>query len=103
MTTSPSYRRPTLDFDYNRQRAGELHSEMAHALFSKGVTALTPSWRTVRSFGLAFVVATGAFWAVMMKDPPKTIAADPNIAVGVFSPMSLHVPLDLPSGDYLAN
>lgn len=45
-----------------------------------------------RSWALAFVLATGAFWFPMLKDPPKTIAADP---IPIFSPLKLKIPSDL--------
>ena len=59
--------------------------------------------RTLRNFGLAFLVATGAFWAVMLQDPPKTVAADPSTSAQPFSPLDLKVSFDLPTGDYVAN
>ncbi len=50
--------------------------------------------RTIRNACLALLVATGAFWAVMLKDPPKTEAAAPQITAP-FSPLSLPIPANL--------
>ena len=45
-----------------------------------------------RSWTLAFALATGGFWFIMAKDPPK-VAANPAAA---FSPLSLTIPSGLP-------
>jgi hypothetical protein len=45
------------------------------------------------------LVATGAFWGVMLNDPPKTEAADPSTSAKAFSPLDLPIPLDLPFAD----
>ena len=58
-------------------------------------TACTP--RTLRNLGLAMMVATGAFWTVMLNNPPKTEAA-PQIMT--LSPMTLPVAGNLPTGVY---
>ena len=50
----------------------------------------------VKSWALTFVLATGAFWLVMAKDPPKSVAADP---ITVFSPLEIQIPADLPSSE----
>ncbi len=101
MKTSTNYGRP--DYDLQREVAAQARAEMMNDAMSKGLSALTPSRRTLRNLGLAFLVATGAFWAVMLQDPPKTVAADPTMSTKAFSPLDLKVPLDLPTGDYIAN
>ena len=53
---------------------------------------------TVRNFCVAMLVATGAFWAVTLLNPPKTEAAVPQMTQ--FSPMSMPVPANLPIGVY---
>ena len=53
---------------------------------------------TIRNFCLAMLVATGAFWAVMLQTPTKTEAAVPQMTQ--FSPMSMPVPANLPIGVY---
>ncbi len=59
-----------------------------------GMTMLMlKSWMNRKSWALAFVIATGAFWVTMLKDPPKTIAADPSTA---FSVMDIKIPSGLP-------
>ena len=45
-------------------------------------------------FALAFVLATGAFWLTMFKDPPKSVAADPTQTA---QPLEVKVPTGLPS------
>ena len=53
--------------------------------------------RTLRNFGLAFLVATGAFWAVMLQAPPKTVAAmQEGMNIGQ---VSLTAAQDMPSFD----
>ncbi len=61
------------------------------------------SWMNWKSWAVAFVLATGAFWLTMLKDPPKTVAADPSTSAKAFSALHLKVPVDLPTGDYVAN
>jgi hypothetical protein len=100
MKTSPAYDRPYIDYDQHRLVAGRMRSEMMNNLMSKGAKAVAPSRRTLRNFCLAFLVATGAFWTVMLKDPPKTVAADPSALTKAFSPLDLMVSVDLPTGDY---
>ena len=43
---------------------------------------------------LAFVLATGAFWLTMFKDPPKSVAANPTQTA---QPLDVKVPTGLPS------
>jgi hypothetical protein len=100
MKTSPAYDRPYIEYDQHRLLAGRMRSEMMNSLISKGATTVAPSRRALRNFGLAFLVATGAFWTVMLKDPPKTVAADPSTLTKAFSPLDLMVSVDLPTGDY---
>ncbi len=99
----PDYDRPFIDYDLQREVAAQMRAEAMNDAISKGLSAVTPSRRTLRNLGLAFLVATGAFWAVMLQDPPKTVAADPSSSTKAFSPLDLKVPLDLPTGDYIAN
>ncbi len=100
MLTLPNHDHPAIDYDFHRGVAAQMRAERMNDTLSKGLTVVTPSHRTLRNVGLAFVVATGAFWTVMLKDPPKTIAADPSASTNAFSPLDLKIPLDLPSGDY---
>ena len=53
--------------------------------------------RTLRNFGFAMLVATGAFWTVMLNNPPKTEAAPQMMTL---SPMTLPVTGNLPTGVY---
>jgi hypothetical protein len=99
----PDYDRPFMDYHSYRQVVGRLRAEAVSDAISKGVSAATPSRRTLRTFGLAFLVATGAFWAVMLQDPPKTVAADPSTSSQPLSPLGMQVPFDLPTGDYIAH
>ncbi len=50
--------------------------------------------RQLYLFTLAFVVATGAFWLTMLKDPPKSVAANPTQTA---QPFDIKVPTGLPS------
>jgi hypothetical protein len=52
------------------------------------------SWLSWRSWTLAFVLATGAFWLTMAKDPPRSVASDPTSG---FSPLEIKVPSGLPT------
>lgn len=49
--------------------------------------------RKLKMFAVAFVLATGAFWVTMLKDPPKTMAADPMPSIVI---QDLKIPSDLP-------
>ena len=51
------------------------------------------SWK---SWVLAFVLATGAFWLSLAKDPPRSVAADPTSG---FSPLAITVPSGLPTAE----
>ena len=53
---------------------------------------------TVRNFGFALLVATSAFWAVMLQTPPKTEAAVPQMTQ--LSPLSMPIPVNLVIGAY---
>jgi hypothetical protein len=99
-TTMPNQDRGFIDYDFHRGVAAQMRAERMNKTLAKGLTVTLPSRRTLRNLGLAFVLATGAFWTVMLKDPPKTIAADPSASTNAFSPLDLKIPLDLPSGDY---
>lgn len=99
----PDYDRPFIDYHSYRQVAGRLRAEAVNDAISKGISAAAPSRRTLRNLGLAFLVATGAFWAVMLQDPPKTVAANPSTSGQPLSPLGLQVPFDLPTGDYIAH
>jgi hypothetical protein len=37
--------------------------------------------RQLYLLAIAFVLATGAFWLTMLKDPPKSVASDPTRAL----------------------
>ncbi len=96
MTTSLD--RP--NYDHYRSVAAHMRAEMLNDAASRGLSAITPSRRTARNLGLAFLLATGAFWTVMLNDPPKTEAADPSASVKAFSPLDLPMPLGLPIADH---
>ncbi len=51
------------------------------------------SWMSWKTWAVAFVLATGAFWLTMLKDPPRTIAAEPSAA---FSISDIKIPSTLP-------
>jgi hypothetical protein len=103
MTTSldrPTYDRPYIDYDHCRTVAGQIRAEMMTDAASRGLAVVTPSRRTLRNLGLAFLLAAGAFWTVMLNDPPKTVAADPNASAKAVSPLDLPMPLGLPAADH---
>ena len=52
--------------------------------------------RKVKMFAVAFALATAAFWVTMLKDPPKSVAADPT---GGFSIRDVQVPSSLPTAE----
>ena len=52
--------------------------------------------RHIKSWAMAAVLATGAFWLSMAKDPPMSVAADPTSG---FSPLDIKVPSGLPTAD----
>ena len=49
-----------------------------------------------KSWAVAFLLATGAFWLTMAKDPPKSVASDPTSG---FSPLEIKVPSGLPTAE----
>ena len=99
----PAYHRPDIDYVAHGERAARMRSEMINAALGKGLATVTLSRRTARNLSLAFLVATGAFWVVMLKDPPTTVAADPSMVEKGFSPLDLTVPVDLPTSSYIDN
>jgi hypothetical protein len=104
MTSShdrPDYDRPFIDHDFHRNVAAQIRAEAMNDAFARGLSVVTPTQRTLRNLGLAFLVATGAFWTVMLNDPPKTVAADPSTSAKAFSPLDLPIPLDLPAADHV--
>jgi len=56
--------------------------------------------RTLKVFGLAFVLAGAAFVLTMLKDPPKSVASDPTQTI---QPNDIKIQTGIPSGDYDAN
>jgi hypothetical protein len=60
---------------------------------------MTISKRTIVLFAAAFMVATGAFWAVMLTTPPLTSAAEHSSGVPVFDMMRI-APATLPVVGY---
>jgi hypothetical protein len=53
--------------------------------------------RKLSLFVAAFIVATSAFWVIMLTDPPKTEAAGQSGAV--FSVDDIAIPKDLPTAE----
>ena len=51
--------------------------------------------RQLYLLAIAFMLATGAFWLTMLKDPPKSVASDPTRITDRSS--DLRVPIGLPS------
>jgi hypothetical protein len=99
----PDHHRPDIDYFAYRERAARMRSEMINDALAKGLSTVTPSRAAVRNLCLALLVATGAFWVVMLKDPPTTVAADPSTSTKALSPLNLKVPVDSPTGDYIPN
>ncbi len=103
MIASAGSARAFMDYDRHRRAAGKMRSEVVRNALSMGVSAITPSGRALRTLGLAFLIATGAFWGIMLQDPPKMIAADPGVAAQTISPLTMNIPVELPSGAYGAH
>lgn len=78
----------TLDFDHYREKA---LAERSAAMRSYTPTLSRAARRRFGQAGLAFALATGAFWAIILTDPPQTEAAAP---AGVMELMRI-APLDL--------
>ena len=68
------------------------------ALSAAGSRAVSPkAKRHIRSWAIAFVLATGGFWLTMAKDPPRSVAADPASGpTSGFSPLDIKIPSGLP-------
>jgi hypothetical protein len=64
----------TIDCEYYSSRARQRWA-MAPRQDEQEIPAQSP-FRRVKLFALAFAVATGAFWTIMLASPPVTQAAD---------------------------
>lgn len=73
MTLPPDHHRPPIDYDLHRETAAQLRAEMVNDVVSNGLSAITPSRRTLLASALVVLTATGAFWAVMPNEPPRTV------------------------------
>ena len=89
----------TVDYDYYRRRACQERNAYVREAVGKGISAVTPSARSARMFGVACVLAVGAFFLTMLKDPPQSVAGHPG-AVTVKS-TDVQVPTGLPAVDCL--
>ena len=98
MAMLPDYSSLSLDYAAHRDFETLLHQERMTQVISNG-----RSRRMLRNLGLAFLLATGTFWGVMLQAPPTTIAADPGTQAKAFSPLDLMIPTELPVGNYDAN
>ena len=86
---------PYLHYERFRQRAlRDRNAYLRERLPSAPRLALVAR-RKVRTFIAAFAVATGAFSAVLLNNPPTTIASDASPTR--FSPNDLPIPADLPT------
>ena len=74
MTLPPDHHRPSIDYDRHREVAARLRAEMMNDIVSKWLSTVTPSRRLSLAFALVVLAATGAFWTVMPKQPPRTMA-----------------------------
>ncbi len=54
------------------------------------------SWLNWKSWAVAFVLATGAFWLTMANDPPTSMASDP---AGGFSALYIKMPSGLSTAE----
>ena len=54
--------------------------------------------RKLKLFGVAFGLAAAAFVFTMLKDPPKSVAADPTRLT--IQPMELKIQTGIPTGEY---
>ncbi len=98
MTSSDGrvFRTPSgsIDLDHHRDLAARARSaflkDLAHTM-----PGLSPkARRRLNTLAVAFVVATGAFWATMLTDPPRTEA---GTAPATVLDVMRTAPLDLPS------
>lgn len=93
--TSEHYRYETVrDFDPDIEAAHRMRWQAIGELVARGASAVpvaSVSRRTWSTLAIAFALATAAFWAIMLTDPPITEAAT------TFQIDALHrsAPLDL--------
>ncbi len=65
-------RQQPIDYDFHRQRA----LRERHAFIRGALPSLSPNLkRRATVFVTASAVASGAFWATMLTNPPPTVAA----------------------------
>ncbi len=82
-----------LDVDHYREKALAERSAMMREL-APAASATTK--RRLLTFGLAVALATGAFWATMLTDPPRTEATEVGRPAGVLDLMR-SAPPNLPA------
>ena len=96
-------RRPdgTIDCEfYVRQSRERWAKHASEAPTAPEPRILSPSAkRHLKSWAVAFVLATGAFWLTMAKDPPKSVASDPT---SKSSRADIRVPSGLPAAESAA-
>ena len=93
--------RAFIDHQQHRERAVRLRGEILRPLVGSGVSRITPSRKTLRTFLVACLLATGAFWTVMLNAPPTSDAGGPSV-IGL-TPSTLPVPVGLETGGYDAH
>ena len=82
-----------IDYEFHRQRA----LRERHAFMRKALPSLPPSLkRRVTVFVTAFTVASGAFWATMLTNPQRTVAANAPFSIHELQQRASH---DLPIGE----
>ena len=89
-------RRPSpelVDYQLYRQRALRERNQFLRG----GLPPISPKIRRrLTAFATAFAVASGAFWATMLTDPPRTVAASDPVSV---HELQQRAPLNLPIGE----
>jgi hypothetical protein len=113
MTVPHHYPDGSINHEHCRRQALRERDAYLRETFGDGLDlgarlpALSPRGRRrVEIGGAALLVATGAFWAIMLTSPPTTRAADPPPAAGAASwvlELNRTAPLDLGSGGFDPN
>jgi hypothetical protein len=81
--------------------AERMRAQAQGELLLRTTSAVTPSRGTLKGLGMACALAAGAFGLTMLKDPPRSVAADPTAPVAKSA--DVRVPTGIPVLDCITS